>query len=174
MPKIIEEARARILSTARGTLLEKGYTGLSLRGLARDCGMAVGTIYNYFQDKDTLVACIMMEDWTAALARMDAACADAACAADGLEGICRAVEAFAAVYAPVWGQFSRTGGSSGIIQSRHGLLRGQIEARIRSLMERLQMEDTALAPLLAEAVLAAALQPDIGRDQLGILAGRLR
>lgn len=174
MPKIIEEARARILGTARVILLEKGYAGLSLRGLAKDCGLAVGTIYNYFQDKDMLVASVMMEDWTAALAQMDGASTGADNAADGLAGIQLAVEEFAAVYAQVWGQFARSGRSAGVIQSRHGLLRGQIEARIRAMMERLQMEDTALAPLLAEAVLAAALQPDIGRDQMRILAGRLR
>lgn len=174
MPKIIDEARARILRTARATLFERGYTGLSLRGLARDCGLAVGTIYNYFKDKDTLVATIMMEDWVQALAKMDEACARAADAAQGLAEMEDALEWFAGLYTSVWGQFARTGGSSGVINSRHGLLRGQIETRIRAMMERMKMQDTALAPLLAETVLAAALQPDIGRDQIRILAGRLR
>ena len=34
--------------------------------------------------------------------------------------------------------------------------------------------DTTLRPVLAETVLAAALQPDIGQEEIRILAGRLR
>ena len=71
MPKIIDEARERILAEARKTLLTAGYKGLSLRGLARDCSVAVGTIYNYFPNKDTLIALVMMQDWTEARERME-------------------------------------------------------------------------------------------------------
>ena len=49
MPKIIDEAREKILSAAKHTLLGQGYSVLSLRGVARQCGIAVGTIYNYFE-----------------------------------------------------------------------------------------------------------------------------
>ena len=50
----------------------------------------------------------------------------------------------------------------------------QIAQRILGMMERLGMEDRVLAPILAETVLAAALQPDIGEEEIRILAERLR
>lgn len=174
MPKIIDEARERILATARRRLLTEGYGGLTLRSVAGECSIAVGTIYNYFKDKNTLVASVMMEDWIQALGRMDEASTQAESAAEGLAGIQQAIRSFAEIYAAVWDQFSQTGGSSGTVSSRHRMLREQIAQRILHLMERLGMEDTALAPLLAETVLAAALQPDIGREAICTLAERLR
>lgn len=174
MPKIIDEARERILATARRKLFAEGYSGLTLRSVARECSIAVGTIYNYFQDKDTLVASVMMEDWVEALSRMDRACAQAATAADGLVGIQQAIKDFGSLYGAVWDQFSQTRGSSGAINSRHRMLRDQITQRILGMMERLDMADRALAPVLAETVLAAALQPDISREQIRALADRLR
>ena len=174
MPKIIDEARTRILITARRKLFAEGYSGLTLRSVARECSIAVGTIYNYFKHKDTLVASIMMEDWVEVLAQMDRACAGAPTAADGLVDIQRAIKGFGSLYGAVWEQFSQTGGSSGAINSRHRMLRDQISQRILSMMERLDMEDRILAPVLAETVLAAALQPDIGQEEIRILAGRLR
>lgn len=174
MPKIIDEARTRILITARRKLFAEGYSGLTLRSVAQECSIAVGTIYNYFKDKDTLVASVMMEDWVEVLSRMDQACAGAATAADGLVGIQQAIKDFGSLYAAVWDQFSQTSGSSGAINSRHHMLREQIAQRILGMMERLDMEDTALASVLAETVLAAALQPDIGQEEIRILAARLR
>lgn len=56
MPKIIDEAEKKLLAQARQQLFAAGYGGLSVRQLAKECGMAVGTVYNYFKDKDTLVA----------------------------------------------------------------------------------------------------------------------
>lgn len=174
MPKIIDEAKKKLLTEARRELFAAGYGGLSVRQLAKECGMAVGTVYNYFKDKDTLVATVMAEDWVRALDQMDRACADAADAAAGLEGICGAIREFAGIYATVWDQFSKAGGSTGVVNSRHRMLRDQIAGRIQALLERLGMEDADLSPLLAETILSAAVQPDIGPGQIARLAGRLR
>ena len=67
MPKIIEGAKESILHCTRKHLSETGYTSLSLRLIARECHLGVGTIYNYFSSKDDLVAQIMLEAgcWTA-------------------------------------------------------------------------------------------------------------
>ncbi len=173
MPKIIDEAQNKILAAARRQLFEAGYTGLSVRQLARECGIAVGTVYNYFKDKDTLVATVMMEDWVKALAEMDRVCRDAADVAAGFAGICAAIRAFAGLYESVWDQFSKAGGSSGVVNSRHRMLREQIAARIQPLLERLGKEDAAISSLLAETILSAAMQPDIGPDQIARLASRL-
>lgn len=173
MPKIIEQPRERILAAARKTLFEQGYAGLSLRGVAAQCSIAVGTIYNYFADKDTLIASVMMEDWLAALDEMKTGCRSAASAADGFEAVYNAIRRFAELYGSVWEQFFRAGGSPDVVASRHGMLRGQIARQLEELLRRLEKEDAALAPLLAETVLSAAMQPDIGPQALRTLAARL-
>ena len=172
MPKIIEELREKILRVAQHKLFAEGYGKVSLRAIAGECGIAVGTIYNYFKDKDTLIATIMLEDWAVALREMDAGCAAANTAAAGFAAIYAALERFAQRYREVWSQFSQAGGSAGVVDSRHLMLRGQIAQRIGVLLARFD-GDGALAPLLAETVLAAAVQPDIGPAQITALADRL-
>ena len=63
MPKIIINPEDRILRAARERLLDKDLSSFSLRGVAADCGIAVGTIYNYFKDKESLMAAVMFQDW---------------------------------------------------------------------------------------------------------------
>lgn len=173
MPKIIDRPKERILDAAREILFRDGYAGLSLRGVAGECSIAVGTIYNYFADKDTLVASVMMEDWVKALAEMETAAQTAETAADGTEAIYRSIRRFAEQYADVWEQFFRAGGSPTVVSSRHGMLRGQIARQLETLLHRLGKQDAALAPLLAETVLSAAMQPDIGPEPIRVLADRL-
>ena len=67
MPKIIEGIRDSILTSARNQLRENGYSALSLRGVANECGIAVGTTYNYFNSKEALADAVVMEDWEACL-----------------------------------------------------------------------------------------------------------
>ena len=67
MPKIIKNPEDRILQAARNRLLDKDLSSFSLRGVAADCGIAVGTIYNYFKDKESLMAAVMIQDWMDAL-----------------------------------------------------------------------------------------------------------
>ena len=162
MPKLIDEAGARILACARRKLLESGYGALTLRAVAAECGIAVGTIYNYFKGKDELVASVMSEDWEKALARMRTGCAEEDSVSGGLRKICGALESFSAVYRPVWAQYTATGGDASMFGARRLLLRGQIAAHVSALLARLSPENSALAPLLAEAALTAASQRDIG------------
>ncbi len=174
MPKIIDEAHANILRTTRRILLQQGYAGVSVRGIAAECGIAVGTIYNYFANKDTLIAHCLLQDWALALDAMDAAVAAAATPADGVVGMYNAIEGFVDIYRELFGQFARAGGSASVVGSRHGMLRSQLAQRVDALLARLCPAQPAdLAPLLAEAVLAAAMQPDITAAQLAALVQRV-
>jgi len=53
MPKILENVEEKIIEEAEGILLNEGYSALSLRKLAKKSHIAVGTIYNYFKDKNS-------------------------------------------------------------------------------------------------------------------------
>lgn len=63
MPKVIENLQERILACARVLLLEQGIDGLNIRAVASACGVAVGTVYNYYGSKDQLIASIMLQNW---------------------------------------------------------------------------------------------------------------
>lgn len=174
MPKIIDEAREKILHVSKQKLLSEGYSSLSLRSIAKECSIAVGTIYNYFENKDTLIAHIMIEDWTKALQKMDEGCQNAASVSEGVISIYHAIESFSEIYQDVWNQFSRTGGSADVVSGRHGMLRNQLVQRLALLLERLcPNQGIELLPLFAETVLIAARQPDIDISQIVSMSERL-
>ncbi|MCI2048742.1 MAG: TetR/AcrR family transcriptional regulator [Lachnospiraceae bacterium] len=57
----IENAREKLLTHGREVLLSAGYDSLNIKALARDCGMASGTFYQYFHNKDELVMQVIYE-----------------------------------------------------------------------------------------------------------------
>lgn len=63
MPKLIENAKEKIITEGRKILLNKNYKELSIREIAKQCGIAVGTFYNYFSTKEDLVIEIFKDDW---------------------------------------------------------------------------------------------------------------
>ena len=65
MPKIIGGLQEKILKEAKFQLFEKGYSLMTIRSVAEKCGIAAGTIYNYYPSKDHLVASFLLSDWIA-------------------------------------------------------------------------------------------------------------
>lgn len=67
MPKIVENLRETILEVARKQIIENGYSKVTMRSIAKDCKIGLGTIYNYFESKDIIIATYMAEDWNVCL-----------------------------------------------------------------------------------------------------------
>ena len=67
MPKILDSMREQLLLTARKQIEENGYANTTIRSVATECRIAVGTVYNYFASKDMLVATFISEDWRACM-----------------------------------------------------------------------------------------------------------
>ncbi|MGB7156660.1 MAG: TetR/AcrR family transcriptional regulator [Tepidisphaeraceae bacterium] len=53
--------RETILRTARRLFAENGYEATRTRDIARAAGIASGTLFNYFQTKEAIVACLASE-----------------------------------------------------------------------------------------------------------------
>lgn len=51
------------MTEAQKQLSEQGYKKTTIRSVAQECGIAVGTVYNYFKSKDMLIASLILEDW---------------------------------------------------------------------------------------------------------------
>lgn len=63
-PAITREA---ILSVAYERAQREGMASLGIRTIANECGVAIGTIYNYFPDKASLVTEVVARFWHAAI-----------------------------------------------------------------------------------------------------------
>jgi len=50
-----QDKRLQILSAAEALIAEVGFQGLSMQKLAKEAGVAAGTIYRYFDDKEHLI-----------------------------------------------------------------------------------------------------------------------
>lgn len=87
MPKIIQDLPEKLIEETRRQVMEVGYTALNIRDVARNCGVGIGTVYNYFPSKDALIAQFLLQDWKESLERIHLAvreCSDA-------EAVCAAV-----------------------------------------------------------------------------------
>lgn len=63
MPKIIQNVRAQLMAEAKAQIAVQGYKNTTIRSVASGCGIAAGTVYNYFKSKDMLIASFILEDW---------------------------------------------------------------------------------------------------------------
>lgn len=171
MAKQIPNAREKIFAVAKSHLFEKGYMGLTLRQVAASSGIAVGTIYNYFPGKEMLVASIMAEDWFVSLNTMKKSCKTALSVEQGIKAIYDSIKIFVIKYEPIWKEYN--GMPNGFTQ-RQVMLRGQLSNLLVELLELLgRKEDIELCPLLAETILACAMQPDIPYSVLSKMIGRI-
>ncbi|MGV6803518.1 MAG: TetR/AcrR family transcriptional regulator [Ruegeria sp.] len=61
MPKIVdrEEMQARILDAAMTCFLDRGYHAAKMQDVARQAGLAKGTLYLYFKSKDALLLALL-------------------------------------------------------------------------------------------------------------------
>ena len=66
------DTTARIFTSLRDLLYERGYDALSLADVAEHAGMARTAMYNYFPDKDALLVGYATHETDVYLARLDA------------------------------------------------------------------------------------------------------
>ena len=167
MPKIIKNPEDRILQAARKRLLDKELSSFSLREVAADCGIAVGTIYNYFKDKESLMAAVMVQDWKDALEDARKELAQAQSLQEGLLHICREIRNYCLLYQKVWSSYPAGGEFSTRYRMRHELLLSQITELLKGLYKRF---DTPCAEhrttLYAELIIAGAQHPEIREEEI--------
>ena len=71
--RIRAEVRAGILDAAERVFSEEGLEGGHMEHVALKAGVAVGTLYNHFRDRDTLLGCLLEARRRELLERVDAA-----------------------------------------------------------------------------------------------------
>lgn len=67
-----EQTAAAILDAAEELFADKGLANAHMNDIAARVGVAVGTLYNHFKDRDSLLAALLQTRRTELLARLDA------------------------------------------------------------------------------------------------------
>ena len=167
MPKIIKDPEVRILQAARKRLLDSDLSSFSLRGVAADCGIAVGTIYNYFKDKESLMAAVMVQDWKDELEKTHKELEQAKSLQEGLLQICRGIRSYCLLYQKVWSSYPAGDGFSTRYPRRHELLLSQIREMIQALYGRFEVPCSEnRRTLYAELIIAGARHPEIREEEI--------
>lgn len=148
MPKIIENLPERLAEEARRQIAESGFSAMTIRSVAKGCGVGVGTVYNYFPSKEALVATFMLTDWKECIARIQ----NCAGQSDGPEAVLRAIHEqlrlFMARYEPIFRDEAAAASYTGSTSGYHSVLRDQLSAPLRKFCR-----DDFTAQFIAEAML---------------------
>ena len=170
MPKIVVDAKKKILAAAKRRILAG--ESLGVRGIAEECGISVGSVYNYFDGKVSLLVAVMMDDWQKALRAMDVLCRDAPSFSAGITGIYEELQKFVGMYRETWRSSTQGAGTLESRTRRHRELMEYLSGPMSTLFHRFAApEDEPMIRMMSEACLAATLRPDISLDDL-LLCGR--
>lgn len=74
MPKIIKDIDKTIRSCALNLFVELPYTNVDMKMIAKNSGIAVGTLYNYYESKKQLYISILKESWQNTFNKLDDIC----------------------------------------------------------------------------------------------------
>lgn len=126
MPKIIENLKDRLLEEAERQLKQGGYETVTIRSIAKGCGVGVGTVYNYFPSKEALIATHLLEDWRCCVAAIQTV-ADAAQAPQSvLKSVYDQLVGFAKRHLTIFRSEAAAAGFAGSFSQYHDLLRSQL------------------------------------------------
>ena len=126
MPKIIEDLEGLLIAEAKKQVREKGYGAVTIRSIAKGCGVGIGTVYNYFPSKDALIATHLLEDWKDCIHAIEAVAAQAESPHPVLECIYRQLTGFSGRHRAIFQDEAAAAGFSGSFSRYHSVLRGQL------------------------------------------------
>ena len=135
MPKIIENLEAHLISEAKKQIEQNGYGAVTIRSIAKGCGVGVGTVYNYFPSKEALVATHLLEDWKNCVNVIQQ---DADCAREPepvLRSMYQQLVDFASRHQAVFQDEAAASSFAGSFSQYHDLLRSQLAKPLRKFCD---------------------------------------
>lgn len=164
MPKIIENLEEKLLTEARKQVESAGYSGVTIRSVAKACGVGVGTVYNYFPSKDALLAAFMLEDWKVSIGTIG----KTAVASDSPLPVLRVVYDELQRYAALHKGILQDEGAASVFAASfgryHALLRHQLAVPLQKFCA-----DPFTADFIAESLLTWTMAGKSFDDLQGIL-----
>ena len=162
MPKIIVNIRERLLEEAKRQVRELGYSSMTIRSVATACGVGTGTVYNYFESKDKLIASFMMDDWIVCVETISVGVAEAENVKDALYCMYQELLTYKEKYKLLFKDENAEANNMTSFAKRHHLLRKQLAEPMKKWTQRQDRVDKEfLAEFVAESMLNLTM---IGKD----------
>lgn len=139
MPKTLTNVKEDILAVTRQMIKENGYSELNIRNIASRCGVATGTVYNYYSSKDEIITEILLTEWKLMLRRIDQnAKTSTSPTIEGLEAIYKELNSFMINVHGKWFQTIQLVNIEDItvskLSEKKKLLRDQISEKVSALI----------------------------------------
>ncbi len=150
MSKNTDNLRKILLETAKKQIKENGYKKTTIRSVASECGIAVGTVYNYFESKDMLIAGFVSEEWHKCLKKMQEQSTDEPKALLGF--IYDTLTKFTKKNKALFADADAAKVFSVSFSTHHGMLRDQLAEIIKPACKAKE-DDEFTAQFIAEALL---------------------
>ncbi len=131
MPKIIENLKDRLILEAKQQIEQSGYGAVTIRSIAKGCGVGVGTVYNYFPSKEALIATHLLEDWKNCIGAIEAVSSGSETAEPVMRCIYGQLTEFASRHSAIFRDESAAASFAGAFSQYHHRLRSQLAAPLR-------------------------------------------
>ena len=148
MPKIIKDLESKLMEEAKKQIEESGYGAMTIRSVAKACGVGVGTVYNYFDSKEALVATHLLEDWKLCVTAIQAVSVYSDSPQPVIRCIYDQLISFSQRHQAIFRDKTAAASFAGSFGAYHGILRSQLAQPLRKFCG----SDFA-ADFLAEALL---------------------
>ena len=159
MPKFIRFAGEYILNAAKTRMVSNKKKDLSLRNVADDCGIAVGTIYNYYANKDDLVTAVIIKEWEHQLGKVEPRILKASTISEGMEAIYDAVIRLRRIFRRYWEiNYDAASAKEAVELHREDFINLLMQAVERVLSRFMDDYRRADARMIAELISASAIQ----------------
>lgn len=164
MPKIITNLESKLIAEAKRQIEESGYASMTIRSVAKGCGVGVGTVYNYFSSKEELVATHLLEDWKQCVAAINAVSTYSDVPRSVALCIYDQLRAFALRHRTIFQDEAAAVSFAGSFGKYHGILRQQLSQPLRKFCD-----SDFSASFLAEALLTWTVAGTPFDDIYGIM-----
>ena len=135
MPKIIEKLETRLMEEAKKQVREAGYSAVTIRSVAKACGVGVGTVYNYFPSKDALLASSLLADWRLCIEAIETVSNSSSAPEPVARCIYEQLVSFAQRHQSIFADPSAAASFAGSFSRYHALLRAQLAAPVRKFCD---------------------------------------
>ena len=135
MPKIIENLEDRLVREAQKQIEAEGYGALTIRSVAKGCGVGIGTVYNYFPSKDALLASLMLRDWNQCMVSINAVSTYSREPEPVMRCIFDQLIAFSGKHEKVFQDESAAAAFAGSFSRYHSMLRDQLAQPLQKFCE---------------------------------------
>ena len=135
MPKIIKDLESRLIEEAKKQVEESGYGAVTIRSVAKGCGVGVGTVYNYFPSKDALLATYMLKDWERCITAINAVSAYSDAPKAVVRCIFDQLLAYADLHKAIFADAAAVSAFAAAFSHYHTMLRGQLAFPLRKFCQ---------------------------------------